>query len=169
MNISKHLAEHAVGELMQMGYTVNGDTLNPPEKLSDFACKFFGVAVLTRGVGDAALAAPADALAEPVGWNALLDSAQRPHQLNPRLHCVGFHDEKSADSWIVEQLDFGGWRYTKQALYPAPTATQLQQAVARAIEECAAICDAQHDKARTSPGAARADACARAIRAKGQQ
>lgn len=32
-------------------------------------------------------------------------------------------------------------------------------------EAAAEICDDQHDKARTSPGAARADACAKAIRA----
>lgn len=44
MKISKHLAEHAVSELLQMGYTVEGDRLNPPERLSDFACKFFRVA-----------------------------------------------------------------------------------------------------------------------------
>ena len=34
----------------------------------------------------------------------------------------------------------------------------------RVIEECAAICDDQHDRARTSPGAARADSCASGIR-----
>lgn len=43
MKISKALANHAVDELLQMGYTVNGDALTPPEKLSDFACKFFGL------------------------------------------------------------------------------------------------------------------------------
>lgn len=35
-------------------------------------------------------------------------------------------------------------------------------------EECAKVCDEQHDRARTSTGAARADACAAAIRARGQ-
>ena len=34
-------------------------------------------------------------------------------------------------------------------------------------EACAAICDLQHDRARTSTGAVRADACAQAIRARG--
>lgn len=34
-------------------------------------------------------------------------------------------------------------------------------------EACAKVCDAQHDRARTSAGAARADACATAIRARG--
>lgn len=43
MPISKILAEHAVSELLQMGYKVDGDTLTPPEELSEFACKFFGV------------------------------------------------------------------------------------------------------------------------------
>lgn len=33
-------------------------------------------------------------------------------------------------------------------------------------EACAQLCDQQHDRARTSPGAARADACARPIRAR---
>lgn len=55
MKISKHLAEHAISELLQMGYTVDGDRLNPPEKLSDFACKFFGVR------------APADSVTAPAG------------------------------------------------------------------------------------------------------
>lgn len=35
-------------------------------------------------------------------------------------------------------------------------------------EQCAKVCDEQHDRARTSTGAARADACAAAIRARGQ-
>lgn len=35
-------------------------------------------------------------------------------------------------------------------------------------EECAKVCDEQQDRARTSTGAARADACAAAIRARGQ-
>lgn len=34
-----------------------------------------------------------------------------------------------------------------------------------AMRRCAEICDVQHDKARTSPGAARAFACAERIRA----
>ena len=36
-------------------------------------------------------------------------------------------------------------------------------------EACAKVCDEQHDRARTPPGAARADACARAIRARGEK
>ncbi len=35
-------------------------------------------------------------------------------------------------------------------------------------EACAQLCDLQHDRARTSTGAARADACAAAIRARGK-
>ena len=35
-------------------------------------------------------------------------------------------------------------------------------------EACAKVCDAQHDRARTSTGALRALACAAAIRARGQ-
>lgn len=34
-------------------------------------------------------------------------------------------------------------------------------------EACAELCDAQHDRARTSAGASRADSCAQAIRARG--
>jgi len=40
--------------------------------------------------------------------------------------------------------------------------------VAQEREACAKVCDDQHDKARTSTGAARANACAAAIRARGQ-
>lgn len=41
----------------------------------------------------------------------------------------------------------------------------LSRFAALVIEECARVCDEQHDKARTSTGAFRADACADAIRA----
>lgn len=44
----------------------------------------------------------------------------------------------------------------------------VELAVKREREECAKVCDDQHDKARTSTGAARANACAAAIRARGQ-
>jgi hypothetical protein len=36
-------------------------------------------------------------------------------------------------------------------------------------EACAKVCDEQHNRARTSTGAARADACAVAIRARGNK
>ena len=41
----------------------------------------------------------------------------------------------------------------------------VAEAVQRERERCAKLCDEQHDRARTSTGAARADACAAAIRA----
>ena len=50
---------------------------------------------------------------------------------------------------------------------------ELHRAVRDAVKEereaCAQVCDEQHDNARTSTGAARADSCATAIRARGQQ
>lgn len=49
--------------------------------------------------------------------------------------------------------------------------TQIAQGLEAEVlmerEACAKVCDDQHDKARTSAGAARADACAAAIRARG--
>lgn len=63
---------------------------------------------------------PVAAPAEPVHWRAVLDPEQVPQQANPRLHALGFYSEKSADAWIAEQLDFEGWRYTKEPLYAAP-------------------------------------------------
>jgi len=36
-------------------------------------------------------------------------------------------------------------------------------------EACAKLCDEQHDRARTSTGAARANFCAEAIRARGEK
>lgn len=42
------------------------------------------------------------------------------------------------------------------------------QARAEEREACARLCDEQHDRARTGPGAHRADCCARAIRARGE-
>ena len=44
-----------------------------------------------------------------------------------------------------------------------------KSARAAALEEAAEVCDRQHDRARTSPGAARANACADAIRALKEQ
>ncbi len=40
----------------------------------------------------------------------------------------------------------------------------IEQAILNEREQCAKVCDEQHDRARTSTGAARADACAAAIR-----
>jgi hypothetical protein len=44
----------------------------------------------------------------------------------------------------------------------------LGRMLAAEREACAKLCDDQHDKARTSTGAARANACAAAIRARSQ-
>ncbi|WP_341929243.1 hypothetical protein [Methyloversatilis discipulorum] len=45
----------------------------------------------------------------------------------------------------------------------------VEAARSAALEEAAEVCDRQHDRARTSPGAARANACADAIRALKEQ
>ena len=42
-----------------------------------------------------------------------------------------------------------------------------QKATDAEREACAQLCDEQHDQARTSPGAVRADACSRTIRNRG--
>lgn len=47
------------------------------------------------------------------------------------------------------------------------TQSVTQKAAEAEREACAQLCDEQHDQARTSPGAVRADACARAIRNRG--
>lgn len=70
MNISNHLANHAVSELLQMGYKVDGDTLTPPEKLSEFACKFFGVA---PAAGAAPTDAEIEAFREAFDWEGYTD------------------------------------------------------------------------------------------------
>lgn len=79
---------------------------------------------------------------EPARWHALLDDAQRPHQLKTDLHDVGFRDRRMADGWIASELDFKGWRYTLGGLF---TAAQLQAyGDARMLEErerCANVCD----------------------------
>jgi len=56
-----------------------------------------------------------------------------------------------------------------QVWYITTKTLKAFEALVRADEReaCAKVCDAQHDKARTSTGAARADACAAAIRARG--
>jgi hypothetical protein len=60
--------------------------------------------------------------------------------------------------------------YESRKPYDLYTADQLRayaaQAVAQERERCAAICDDQSDRARTSTGASRADNCARRIRAR---
>jgi len=45
--------------------------------------------------------------------------------------------------------------------------SKMTEAIAAENEACAKLCDEQHDRARTSSGEARADACAGAIRARG--
>lgn len=97
----------------------------------------------------AALAAPADALVEPVAhlWRNVIDGRTRVVMPDSII---------TADaSWVVED-----------SLH---TATQLQQAVARAYEECAAICEAvavRWGHHQVAPSAAHN--CAQAIRQKGQ-
>lgn len=63
----------------------------------------------------AELEAPA-ADAAVVSWIAVLDDEQRPHQMNPRLHRVGFQSLRSAEAWIASELDFKGWRYAIEPL-----------------------------------------------------
>lgn len=66
-----------------------------------------------------------------------------------------YRDEES-DSWAASTDNIE--RFAKL----------VEQRTAEAEREaCAAICDLQHDRARTSTGAVRADACAHAIRARG--
>ncbi|WP_043004924.1 Lar family restriction alleviation protein [Comamonas testosteroni] len=60
--------------------------------------------------------------AEPVHWLAVLDPEQVPHQLKTSMHAVGFRNQRSAESWIAERLDFDGWRYRLEPLYAAPQA-----------------------------------------------
>ena len=59
-------------------------------------------------------------------------------------------------------------RWAEEAGHPYPQADEqfLADYANLVIEMCAKVCDEQHDRARTSTGAARADACAAAIRAK---
>ena len=54
---------------------------------------------------------------------------------------------------------------------PAPSAPEdvVRDAVAAEREACAKLCDEQHDRARTSTGASRANSCAVAIRARGEK
>lgn len=84
-------------------------------------------AIIAKLDADRAARAQAPAAVEPVAsqvpvhWRAVLDPEQVPHQLNPDLHDVGFRRERSGRSWVAEQLDFKGWRYTLEPLYAAPT------------------------------------------------
>lgn len=68
------------------------------------------------------------------------------------------------------------WQHYGEAVVsPAPAGCSMNDVLTRFAalvaaaerEACAKVCDAQHDNARTSTGAARADACAAAIRARG--
>lgn len=56
----------------------------------------------------------------PHWWLAVLDHAQRPHQLQTSLHEVACKDRSVAEQFIAEKLDFEGWRYTLQPLYTTP-------------------------------------------------
>ncbi len=64
------------------------------------------------------------AQAEPFWWVALLDEAQRPHQLKTDLHRVGFRNKASADEWVASNETFNGWHYTLHPLYLAPAPAQ---------------------------------------------
>jgi hypothetical protein len=62
-----------------------------------------------------------------------------------------------------------GWRQCAQGQRATQFCGMAEQARLEEREACARVCDYQHDRARTPSGAARANACAAAIRARGQQ
>ena len=66
-------------------------------------------------------------------------------------------------SCIAEPLEHP-WKFTQAEL-----ARFAALVAAKEREACAMICDEQHDKARTTPGAARAMFCAERIRARCQK
>lgn len=79
---------------------------------------------------------------------------------------------------VIEGLRSQGWEIIGHyggtwAGAMRPLEEYVQRRIDRAVkaerEACAKVCDEQHDRARTPPGAARADACARAIRARGEK
>lgn len=180
MKISKALAQHAVDELLQMGYTAVGDELFPPERLSEFACKFFGVAALTQGTGEAVEPVATEVLAESEDgehiiiacgevdyrcscgqWRASFatitpamidwqEHVKTGHTL-PLDYLAGHADALAWAAEVAEASDqrTGDWLYDDRndlanalrkgpempPAAPAPPAQQLQQAVARAVEE----------------------------------
>ncbi len=58
-----------------------------------------------------------------------------------------------------------GYTAEQMRAYARASLQSVADAVLAEREACAKVCDAQHDRARTSTGACRADACAKAIRA----
>lgn len=116
----------------------------------------------------AALAAPTDALAEPVEWQ---------HRMGP------------TDSWNECTKEFHDWVLRAPQEWPGSEvralvpATQLQQAVARALEDAACLCDqlgrnwwgmrlgtgSENIRMHLHSKVHGAEQCAAAIRAKGQQ
>lgn len=68
---------------------------------------------------------------EAVHWRAVLDPSQRAQQLKESLHFVGFRRLRAAESWVAEQNDFYGWRYTIEPLYTRP-----QQAAQVPLTDC---------------------------------
>lgn len=67
---------------------------------------------------------------------------------------IDFSDDDS-DPHVAQFIDF--------------LASVIGKAIAAEREECAKICDRQYMRARTSPGAVRANSCAKAIRARGEK
>lgn len=61
---------------------------------------------------------------EPSHYLALLDEDQRPHQLQTRLHRVGFRTWQDADNFVASERDMNGWRYTIEPLYTHPAPAQ---------------------------------------------
>jgi hypothetical protein len=74
--------------------------------------------------GLAAITLLEQAMREPKHWRAVLDPEQVPQQLKTALHVVGFRDKKAAEGFVIEQLDFYGWRYTIEPLFAVPPAQQ---------------------------------------------
>jgi hypothetical protein len=80
-----------------------------------------------------------------------------------------------SDSWVLSEEFYNLMQSYRHEIDPSYTCEkfeairrrindQLAAAVLAENDRCAKICDAQAERARTSPGSARATACAAAIR-----
>ena len=71
---------------------------------------------------DPAEVQPEPVAQEPTHWRAVIDPEQEPQRVFLKQSIVLFREKRFAESWIAEQFDFYGWRYSLEPLYTTPQA-----------------------------------------------
>ena len=116
---------------------------------------------------------------EPFGWTDCAETDDgaialytAPSEPKPVARVTGYYAGYLSIATVDGRVLPAGTALYLALAAPAPAEPPedvVRDAVAAEREACAKLCDEQHDRARTSTGASRANSCAVAIRARGEK